>query len=57
MAVVSHSVTSRVSEKSEGHVKLALNGILAVFDMYGMGVYIPEAINQIIEEFKRWEDA
>ena len=46
-----------MSEKSEGHVKLALNGILSVFDIHGLGVFIPEAINQIIEEFKRWEDA
>ncbi len=41
-------------EIAEGHMRLALLGILQPFDSYGQGVFIPEAINAIIAEFKRW---
>ncbi len=33
---------------------MALIRILAPFDSYGQQVFIPEAINAIVAEFRRW---
>ncbi len=36
-------------EKAKGQLKLQLNGVLEPFNFYGLGLYIPEAIKQIVE--------
>jgi hypothetical protein len=35
--------------KLEGQVKLRLNGIMQVFNAYGQSVYIPEAIEAVMQ--------
>jgi len=35
-------------QKAVGQLRLQLNGILGVFDMYGLGVHIPSAISAIV---------
>ena len=39
----------------EGHLRLALIRILAPFDSYGQGIFIPPAITAIMKEFKKWK--
>lgn len=38
-----------IIEKAAGQFKLALNGIFVPFELYGHDVFIPSAIEQIME--------
>ena len=44
-------------DKAVGLFRLRLNGILQLFNMHGLGVFIPEAINEIVklaDEYRQW---
>ena len=36
-------------EKAQGLLRLRLNGILSPFNLYGMSVYFPQVVNEIVE--------
>ena len=35
-------------DKAKGQLKLQLNGVFEPFNCYGLGAYIPEAIEQVV---------
>jgi len=42
-------------EKLKGQFRLGLNGILKPFNLYGMGIYVPAAIELIMELLDKYE--
>ena len=43
-----HYLEEKDYKKAVGQLRLQLNGVFKVFDMYGMGAHIPMAIEEVV---------